>query len=70
MASKKRIKNQKYEKYWALTLEYEKFDDNKFNLTLKTIIDFIDENPIITSTEYKKLQNILNILTPKKIWHL
>lgn len=66
MASKKRIKNQKYEKYWALTLEYEKFDDNKFNLTLKTIIDFIDENPIITSTEYKKLQNILNILTPKK----
>ena len=66
MASKKRIKNQKYEKYWALTLEYEKFDDNKFNLTLKTIIDFIDENSIITSTEYKKLQNILNILTPKK----
>ncbi len=66
MASKKRIKNQKYEKYWALALEYEKFDDNKFNLTLKTIIDFIDENPIITSTEYKKLQNILNILTPKK----
>lgn len=66
MASKKRIKNQKYEKYWALTLEYKKFDDNKFNLTLKTIIDFIDENPIITSTEYKKLQNILNILTPKK----
>ena len=66
MASKKRIKNQKYEEYWALTLEYKKFDDNKFNLTLKTIIDFIDENPIITSTEYKKLQNILNILTPKK----
>ena len=47
-------------------MEYKKFDDNKFNLTLKTIIDFIDENPIITSTEYKKLQNILNILTPKK----
>ena len=66
MFSKKSIKNQKYEKYWSLTLEYTNFSDDKFNLTLKTIVDFIDENPKITSVEYNRLQEILNELTPKE----
>lgn len=66
MSSKKSIENQKYEKYWSLTLEYTNFLDDKFNLTLKTIVDFIDENPKITSVEYNRLQEILNELTPKE----
>ena len=66
MSSKKSIENQKYEKYWSLTLEYTNFLDNKFNLTLKTIVDYIDKNPKITSVEYNRLQEILNELTPKE----
>ena len=66
MASKKRIKNQKYEKYWSITLEYTDFTSDKFNLTLKTIVNFIEEKVTITSVEYDELQKILNTLTPKK----
>lgn len=63
---KKKIENQNYEEYWKLTLEYTNFTGKKFNLTLRTIVEFIDKNPVITSKEYEELQNKLNILTPKK----
>ncbi len=66
MSNKKVIKNQKYENYWKLTLEYTDFLNEKFNITLSLIVDFIDKYEKITSLEYKELQEKLNGLTPKK----
>lgn len=66
MINKKIIKNQKYEKYWSITLEYTDFKEEKFNLTLLTIVNFIDKYKKITSAEYNELQIELNKLIPKK----
>ena len=40
---KKKIKNQQYDSYWKLTVEYTDIYDRRFNNTLKTIIKFIDD---------------------------
>lgn len=64
--SKKTITNQKYEEYWKLTLEYTNFKSEKFTKTLELIVDYIDKyDGLITSVEYKKLQQELYLLTPK-----
>jgi len=42
---------QKYEKYWELTVEYTDINENNFIGTLKIIVDFIDSNDM---SEYKK----------------
>lgn len=64
---KRARKNQRYEDYWKITLEYSDFSEKKFNLTLKTIVDYIDEfNGDITHERYKELQEKLNKLIPKK----
>lgn len=70
MKSKKVIKIQLYEEYWKLTLEYTDIYGEHFNNVLKAIVDFIDNfvNPSIgmTSEQYKKLQEIVFQLYPKK----
>ena len=38
-----KIRNQNYEEYWKLTLEYTNFNDSKFLNTLQLIVDKIDE---------------------------
>lgn len=43
--------NQKYEKYWELTVEYTDINEDNFIGTLKIIVDFIDSHDL---TEYKK----------------
>lgn len=64
--SKKARKNQNYEDYWKLTLEYTDFKSDKFNDTLSLIVNYIDKfDGNITSAIYQQLQNELNILTPK-----
>lgn len=66
---KKSIKNQKYEEYWKLTLEYSDIFGIPFNKTLKMIIDFIDSNEIsetgMNSYQYKNLQTIIMTVYPK-----
>ena len=42
---------QKYEKYWELTVEYTDINEDNFIGTLKIIVDFIDSNDM---SEYKK----------------
>ena len=60
--TKKVIKNQKYEKYWKLTLEYTDFNGKSFNETLSLIVKYIDKyNGNISKNEYQELQNELNI---------
>lgn len=64
--TKKARKNQIYENYWKLTLEYSDFKSEKFILTLSLIVEYIDKyNGNITSVIYQQLQDELNILTPK-----
>lgn len=64
--SKKIIKNQKYEDYWKLTLEYSDWKGYKFNTTLSLIVDYIDKyNGIINSVEYQKMQEELNKIINK-----
>lgn len=53
-----KIKNQNYEEYWKLTLEYTNFNDSKFLNTLQLIVNKIDElnsdgNYIYNSTKPK-----------------
>lgn len=64
--TKKSRKNQQYEQYWKLTMEYTKFESENFNITLKMIVDYIDKyQGNITSEIYRKLQDELNVITPK-----
>lgn len=61
MKSKKVIKNQIYEDYWKLTLEYTDYMGKPFNETLSTIVDFIDRHKgNITEGIYSALQIELN----------
>lgn len=50
---KKVIKNQQYDNYWKLTVEYTDIFDLKFNNTLKMIVTYIDNNDLINK-EYNK----------------
>lgn len=66
---KKVIENQKYEEYWKLTLEYSDIYGDKFNNTLRIIIDFIDAKNLSTlgiqTRDYKLLQNNIEEYYPK-----
>ncbi|MFA5480453.1 MAG: HNH endonuclease [Candidatus Muiribacteriota bacterium] len=64
------IKNQNYEKYWKLTLEYTNFNDSKFLNTLQLIVNKIDElnsdgNYVYSSEDNKQLQEDILKKTPK-----
>lgn len=67
---KKVIKNQKYEEYWRLTLEYSDFNGKPFNDVLGIIVRFIDQNVDpkigITSAQYEELQKMVEKLYKKK----
>jgi len=67
--SKKSIKNQKYEDYWKLTLEYSDIFGVQFNTTLRMIVDYIDSNNLainkITSNQYQELQEQIMSIYPK-----
>lgn len=67
--SKKSIKNQKYENYWKLTLEYSDIYGVQFNTTLRMIVDYIDSNNLlfsnITSIQYQELQEQIMNIYPK-----
>lgn len=62
---------QKYEEYWSITLEYSDIFGEKFNNTLKEIVNFINSNNIQLINEsnfpglYSRLQSRLNTLNPK-----
>lgn len=66
---KKIIKNQQYDAYWKLTVEYTDIFDRRFNNTLKIIVTFIDENKLTNSKYdpklYKKLQDKISNVFPK-----
>ena len=61
--SKKVIKDQQYDSYWKLTVEYTDIHDTRFNNTLKMIVLFIDQNSLsnrdLTDEELTKLYKIL-----------
>lgn len=67
--NKKSIKNQKYEEYWKLTVEYSDIHSHKFRNTLSMIVDYIDEHPELKndykSSNYKELQDIIFSVFPK-----
>ncbi|MFR3557138.1 MAG: HNH endonuclease [Paraclostridium sordellii] len=67
MHTKKSIKNQEYEQYWQLTLEYSDIYSDKFNGCLGIIVKFIDDNKNenFTTEKYVKLQNTVNSVFPK-----
>lgn len=52
------MENQKYEKYWGITLAYTDIHGEKFNNSLEAIVNFIDVNDTseYTSTLYNDLQ--------------
>ena len=70
MGSKKIIKNQKYEDYWYLTLEYTDFNGPQFNNVLRMIVDYIDKYVNISdgmsSKQYGELQSMIEAIYPKK----
>ncbi len=61
------MRQQNYENYWKLTVEYTDINGDKFIGTLKLIVDFIDQNDMsVYKTEnFEKLQNIVNDKFPK-----
>ncbi len=66
---KKIIQNQRYEKYWQLTLEYSDFYGQPFNDVLRIIVDYIDKKVDksigITSDNYEELQTLIMKVYPK-----
>lgn len=70
MSKKRIVKNQQYEQYWKLTLEYSDYYGKKFNKVLEIIVDYIDKyvDPLvgITSKLYKVLQKEVEKIYPKK----
>lgn len=66
--NKKSIKNQEYEQYWKLTLEYSDIYSDKFNHCLKIIINFIDDNinEEYSAQKYVRLQTSVNDVFPKR----
>ncbi len=69
MPSKKSIKNQKYENYWKITLEYSDIFGEPFNNVLQIIVDYIDKYNLkdngLTKEIYQRLQNTINAIYPK-----
>ncbi|WP_180531783.1 HNH endonuclease [Staphylococcus haemolyticus] len=67
--TKKAIKDQKYENYWKLTVEYSDIHSIRFRNTLKMIVDYIDncsELSVKYETRfYKKLQDRIFEVFPK-----
>ncbi|WP_461818295.1 HNH endonuclease [Faecalimonas sp.] len=68
---KRVIKNQEYDEYWKLTLEYSDIYGVPFNRVLSEIINYIDDNESvrtegINSKQYKELQNIIENIFHKK----
>ena len=61
MGKKKSIKNQKYENYWKLTLEYTDIFGERFNNVLQMMVDFIDENNLCVNDLTEKLYDDLQI---------
>ena len=63
MATKRKIKNQKYENYWKLTLEYSDIFGEPFNNVLQIMVDFIDGYDLsereLTKELYNELQNVV-----------
>ena len=61
MHNKQPSKNQKYEEYWKLTVEYTDINKMHFRNTLEMIINYIDSNPITleqyNSKYYQNLQS-------------
>lgn len=66
---KKVIKNQQYEDYWKITLEYSDILGEPFNKVLSIFIEFIDKyvdiNEGMTSNQYQDLQKIVESVYPK-----
>jgi hypothetical protein len=44
LSTKKAKKNQQYDEYWKLTVEYTNIFGAQFNNTLKVIVKYIDDN--------------------------
>lgn len=69
MAIKRSVKNQKYENYWKLTLEYSDIFGEPFNNVLQIMVDFIDTNNLqdidLSKSLYGNLQNTINTIYPK-----
>lgn len=70
MENEKSQKEQQYDNYWKLTVEYSDIHGVLFYNILNSIVKFIDENDFLngdcTIEQYKKLQNKINQLNPKK----
>lgn len=70
MATKRSVKNQKYENYWKLTLEYSDIFGEPFNNVLQMMVEFIDTHDLqkneLTKELYKELQAQINNVYPKK----
>ncbi|WP_193796751.1 HNH endonuclease, partial [Enterococcus faecium] len=66
----KNIKNQKYENYWKLTVEYTDIHKSPFRNTLSMIVDFIDSHPNLENNYepilYKELQEKIYSVYRKK----
>lgn len=70
---KKRIKDQQYDSYWKLTVEYSDIFGMQFNNTLKLIVNFIDKKDAANednfqmndSVAYRKIQGIIYDVYPK-----
>lgn len=69
MATKRSVKNQKYENYWKLTLEYSDIFGEQFNNILQIMVDFIDEYKLcqneLTQQLYAKLQKMVDLIYHK-----
>ncbi|UUD35167.1 hypothetical protein NPA07_05180 [Mycoplasmopsis caviae] len=67
---KSSVKNQQYEDYWQLTLEYSDINGRPYNYVLWIIINFIDEyvdpDKGLTTKQYQELQDRIQKVYPKK----
>jgi len=63
------VSDQKYEKYWEITLAYTDIFGEGFNTSLRIIIDFIDERlgTPYSKEKYEELQNRLQKNLPKSL---
>ena len=66
MATKRSVKNQKYETYWKLTLEYSDIFGEPFNNVLQIMVDFIDTYKLYENELTKELYSMLQ----EKVYHV
>lgn len=68
--TKKAKKEQQYDSYWKLTVEYSDIHGQLFNNILDLIVKFIDNHQLAsvncTAELNQKLQNIINRINPKE----